>query len=626
MNGDDPVCGIVGFVGHSDAVEAVLDGLARLEYRGYDSAGLAAFDGRDLIVIRSAGKVASLREKIERKGMKATVAIGHTRWATHGAPTEQNAHPHCDCRGGVAVVHNGIVENHASLREELRSRGHRFTSETDTEVIAHLIEENIKENVDEGVLGAMRRAFAVLEGTYAVAVVSTAEPGVVYAARRESPLVVGLLGDGALGRDGTALASDPVPILAHTKRVIYLDDGEIARLDRSGVCLWDASGAEKTPRVSVLDWDPERAEKGGYEHFMLKEIFDQPWAIRETLSGRIEFERDAVMLAEVGLPEEKLRSFNRVAIVGCGTAWHAGLIGRNMIERTARVPVQIDCAADFRYRDPIVGERTLTIVISQSGETADTLGALREARGRGAHTLGIVNVPGSSIARECDSLFPTRAGPEIGVASTKAFTSQIVALYLFAIGLGRLRGTLSESDGRRRVRDVLGVADGVQAFLTSRADEVRSTALKYADARNVLYLGRGTGFPLALEGALKLKEISYIHAEGCHAAEMKHGPIALIDREMPVVVLALRGRRYPKIRNNIEEVRARGGRVIALASENDTEIASVVEDVIYLRAESGIMNSVLAAVPLQLFAYHIAAARGLDVDQPRNLAKSVTVE
>jgi len=613
------MCGIVGFTGESAAVAAVLEGLARLEYRGYDSAGVAAVCGDRLRVVRCPGKVASLRDKVAGEELTAPAAIGHTRWATHGAPTEANAHPHTDCKGEIAVVHNGIIENYTELRSELISRGHEFSSETDTEVIAHLIEENLGKDGD-GMLAAMRGATAAIEGTYAFAVVAPSEPGAIYAARRESPLCVGLA-EGA-----TVLASDPVPVVPHTRRVVYLNDGEIAKLTPGGLSVWDSSGAEVDSSVTVLDWDPERAEKGGYDHFMLKEILEQPWSIRETIRDRIDLAKETTALDETGLSIETLRTFERVVIVACGTAWHAGLVARNMIERTSRIPVQVDYAADLRYRDPVMDARTLTIVISQSGETADTIGAMRVAAERGCHVLGIVNVPGSTIARAADSLLPTRAGPEIGVASTKAFTSQIVALYLFAIHLGRVRGTLARDEASRRVRDVLGVADGVQAFLSSRGEEVRKIALRYVEATNALFLGRGTGYPLALEGALKLKEISYIHAEGYHAAEMKHGPIALIDKEMPVVVLALQGRRYPKIRSNIEEVRARGGRVIAIASEGDDDIGSVAEDVIYLRAESGTMNSVLAAVPLQLFAYHIAAARGLDVDQPRNLAKSVTVE
>jgi glucosamine--fructose-6-phosphate aminotransferase (isomerizing) len=619
------LCGIVGFTGAGGAVAAVLDGLKRLEYRGYDSAGVAAITPDGLNVIRAAGKVAALREKVEREaeGLNdaASAAIGHTRWATHGAPTERNAHPHVDASRRVALVHNGIVENYAELRSDLSSRGVEFASDTDTETVVQLIGLGL----EGGMLEAVRGAVGRIAGTYAFAAVSVTEPGVIYAARRESPLVIGLA-DGGPSGEATLVASDPVPILPYTKRVVFLNDGEIARLEPGRVTIWDAAGAERKPEIHVIEWDAERVEKGGYDHFMLKEIFEQPWAIRQTLEGRIDLAREAVTLEGTAPSAEDLRSVERVVIVACGTAWHAGLIGRNMIERTARVPVQVDYASEFRYRDPIVDARTLVIAVSQSGETADTLGALREAKSRGARTLGIVNVPGSTVARESDFLLPTRAGPEIGVASTKAFTGQIVALYLLAIELGRVRGTLPAGEMRRRVRDVLGVADGVQALLTSRAEDIKRIALKYVDARNALYLGRGTGFPLALEGALKLKEISYIHAEGYHAAEMKHGPIALIDEEMPVVVLALRGRRYAKILSNIEEVRSRGGRVIALASDGDDGIRSLAEDVIYLRAESGIMNSVLAAVPLQLFAYHIASARGLDVDQPRNLAKSVTVE
>jgi glucosamine--fructose-6-phosphate aminotransferase (isomerizing) len=609
------VCGIVGFTGAAGAVAAVIDGLQRLEYRVYDSAGIAAL-ADTLTVRRSAGKVVSLAEKVEREGLEAPAAIGHTRWATHGGPTESNAHPHCDCTGRVAVVHNGIIENYAALREELIARGHTLKSETDTETLAHLIEENL----EHGMLEAVRITTSKLVGTYAFAVVSDAEPGIIYGARKESPFVAGI-GDGM-----TMLASDPVPILPHTKRVVYLEDNQIVRLTPDGVEVFDREGSPLEVSVETLDWDPERAEKCGYDHFMLKEIFEQPWAIRETIKDRIDLDSEATRLDETGLTAEQLCAFERVVIVGCGTAWHAGLVGRNMIERTARLPVQVDYAAEFRYRDPVIDAKTLVIAISQSGETADTLGAIREGKARGAMTLGIVNVPGSTIARECDALLPTRAGPEIGVASTKAFTSQIVSLYLFAIHLGRVKGSLSEEDGRRRIRDLLGVADGVQGFLSSRADDVKRISLKYVNATNALFLGRGTGFPLAMEGSLKLKEISYIHAEGYHAAEMKHGPIALIDKEMPVVVLALQGRRYPKIKSNIEEVRARGGRVIAIASEGDTDVTSIAEDVIYMRAESGIMNSVQAAVPLQLLAYYIAAERGLNVDQPRNLAKSVTVE
>jgi len=612
------VCGIVGFAGPSGAVDVVLEGLRRLEYRGYDSAGVAALGAGGLEIVRSVGKVAALAEKVGPLGREAGTAIGHTRWATHGTPTEMNAHPHCDCRRSIAVVHNGIVENYAELREELASRGHELRSDTDTEVIAHLIEEGLAESGD--MLAAMRFAMSRLTGTYACAVVFRAEPEAIWAARREGPLCVGIA-DGA-----TLLASDAVPVLPHTREVVYLNDGDIARLVPGGVRVWDSSGAEAPARATTLDWDPDRAEKGGYDHFMLKEIFEQPWSLRETIRDRIDLGRGAVVLDEAGLAGDELRSFDKIVMVACGTALHAGMVGRNMLERTARVCVQVDNASDFRYRDPIVDSRTLVVAISQSGETADTLGAVREAKGRGARTLGLVNVPGSSIARECDHLLPLRAGPEIGVASTKAFTSQVAALYLFAIHLGYVRGRFAEADLARRVRDVVGVADGVGAFLFTHADDVREIALKYVDARNALFLGRGTGFPLALEGALKLKEISYVHAEGYHAAEMKHGPIALIDEEMPVVVLALKGRRYAKIRSNIEEVRARGGRVIALCSEGDNEIRSCAEGVIPIRAESGIMNSVLAAVPLQLFAYHIAAARGLNVDQPRNLAKSVTVE
>ncbi len=610
------MCGIVGCVGLAPAAAAVLEGLQTLEYRGYDSAGLAVLEGGALRVERVRGRVSELRARLDGRTPSGSAAIGHTRWATHGTPSEANAHPHADCTGRVAVVHNGIVENHRALRKTLEAAGHRFSSDTDSEVLAHLVERHLSEGAD--LPAALRRTMREIEGSAAVAVISADSPGVIVAARRGSPLAVGL----AEGRQ--IVASDALPIVEHTRRVLYLEDNELVVLTPDRVELFDRDGLPVPRPPTAIGWSAVAIQKGGYAHFMLKEIHEQPRAVEDTLRGRVAPGALGVDFGEE-LPEKLFAGVNRIVVVGMGTSWHAGLVGRNMIERLARVPVQVDYAADFRYRDPVLDGDCLVLAISQSGETADTLEAVRLARSMGVRAAVIANVVDSSLAREADGVLYTRAGPEVGVASTKAFTSQITALYMLAIRLGLERGTLVAAEAARRINNLCAAAAELGKVLEVAGD-VERLAKKYAGARDFLFLGRGSGYPLALEGALKLKEVAYIHAEGYHAAEMKHGPIALIDENMPVLFLALKGRRYEKIMSNIQEVRARGGRVIAVASQGDEEIAGHADDVVHIPDEVGMMNAVLAAVPLQLLAYHVAVARGCDVDRPRNLAKSVTVE
>ncbi|HOX04892.1 MAG TPA: glutamine--fructose-6-phosphate transaminase (isomerizing) [Planctomycetota bacterium] len=610
------MCGIIGCVGRTPAAAIVLDGLQALEYRGYDSAGLAVLDGDKLLVERVSGRIADLRARLAGRRLPGTTAIGHTRWATHGMPSEANAHPHADCAGRVAVVHNGIIENHRALRRALEADGHKFSSETDSEVLAHLVERSLAGGAD--LPSALRRAMREIEGSAAVACISADSPGVIVAARRGSPLAIGV----SEGRQ--FVASDALPIVEHTRRVIYLEDDELAVLASDRVELFDRDGLPVPRSPTVIVWNAVAIQKEGYAHFMLKEIHEQPRAIEDTLRGRVAPGLIGVEFGEE-LPAGLLAGMQRMVIVGMGTSWHAGLIGRNMIERLARLPVQVDYAADFRYRDPVIDEHTLVLAISQSGETADTLEAVRLAKSLGVRTAVIANVVDSSLAREADGVLYTRAGPEVGVASTKAFTSQITALCMLAIRLGLERGALAKAEAVRRINDLCATGGELRKVLDTGA-AVERLAGKYAQARDFLFLGRGAGYPLALEGALKLKEVAYIHAEGYHAAEMKHGPIALVDANMPVLFLALKGRRYEKIMSNIQEIRARGGRVIAVASLGDEEIVNQADDVLYVPDEVGMMNAVLATVPLQLLAYHVAVARGCDVDRPRNLAKSVTVE
>ncbi len=610
------MCGIVGYTGPRQGATLVLEGLKRLEYRGYDSAGLAVVTASGLEVHKAPGKIAALEKRLAGRLPEGHTAMAHTRWATHGAPTEANAHPHTDCGGTIAVAHNGIIENAGPLRTALTKRGHVFRSETDTEVLAHLIEElhGKGESLGDAVAGALHQ----VEGTYGIAVLSTREPDTIVAARKGSPLLV------AIGAGENWVASDASAVLAHTRSVVYLDDGEIAVVRPHDYRILDLAAGEKEKTISHVEWDLATIERGGYQHFMLKEIMEQPESVRNTLRGRLLEEEGAVRLGGLNLSDDELLKIDRIVITACGTSWHAGLIGEYMMEELARIPTEVEYASEFRYRNPIVDERTLVVGISQSGETADTLAALREAKRRGARTLGLVNVVGSTIAREVDGGIYLHAGPEIGVASTKAFTSQIAALALLTLQMGRLR-SLSILQGREVVRALARLPELVERVL-AKAPEVEQIAERLVRTANVLYLGRGYNFPVALEGALKLKEISYIHAEGYPAAEMKHGPIALIDDLMPVVFVAPRDAVCQKVVSNVEEVKARGGRVIAIVTAGDTGVARLADQKIEIPETLDLLTPVLSVLPLQLLAYYIAVRRGCNVDQPRNLAKSVTVE
>jgi glucosamine--fructose-6-phosphate aminotransferase (isomerizing) len=604
----------VGYVGPRPALPVLLAGLKRLEYRGYDSAGVALIVDGKLTIQKSAGKIAALEAQLGSETRTATIGIAHTRWATHGAPTSKNAHPHTDCAGNIAVAHNGIIENHAALRQMLVAKGHRFSSDTDTETLAHLIEQFYDGSLEEAVAAALQE----VEGTYGIVVISVKEPDTIVAARSGSPLLLGL------GNGENFVASDPSAVLAYTRSVVYLDEGNLAVVKPSGYQVKDRHAVPLSKEVRQIEWDLATIERGGYPHFMLKEICEQPESIRNTLRGHLLEEEGTARLGGLNLTSEQLLSVNRIVLTACGTSWHSALVGEYMIEELARLPAEVEYASEFRYRNPLVDEHTLVIVISQSGETADTLAALREAKRRGARTLGIVNVVGSSIAREVDGGIFLHAGPEIGVASTKAFTSQIAALALFTLYLGRLR-SLSILQGREIVKALKKLPEQLEAVLATRP-LIEQLAERYTRASNVLYLGRGYNFPVALEGALKLKEISYIHAEGYPAAEMKHGPIALIDELMPVLFVAPRDAVHTKIMSNIEEVRARGGQVIAVVTEGDAEITAIVDHAIPIPETLDMLTPILSAVPLQLLAYHVAVRRGCNVDQPRNLAKSVTVE
>jgi glucosamine--fructose-6-phosphate aminotransferase (isomerizing) len=618
------MCGIVGYTGAGEAPPLILQGLRRLEYRGYDSAGIATIvDGR-LDVRKAAGKIAELEKQLENQPLRGTTGIGHTRWATHGAPTTANAHPHTDGSDSVALVHNGIIENHDVLRTRLVEMGHEFRSETDTEVLCHLIEEVYDGSLEE----AVARALSHVEGAYGIAVIHADEPGKIVVARMGSPLLIGL---GENGDREVFASSDVAAIIRHTRQVVYMDDGELAVLRPDGHILLDisetADGGKARPvskEVSRVDWDLGKIERGGYRHFMLKEIFEQPDTIRDAMRGRLLEEEGMAKLGGLFPLAATLENVERIVITACGTSWHAALCGEYMLEEYARIPVEVEYASEFRYRRPIVTDGTLVMAISQSGETADTLAAMREAKSRGASVMGVVNVVGSTIARETDGGVYIHSGPEIGVASTKAFTGQLTVLALFTLLMARARG-LSILEGREIVAALRQLPDLVRAAL-EQAPVVQEIAREYADSANFLYLGRGFHFPVALEGALKLKEISYIHAEGYPAAEMKHGPIALIDRNMPVVFIAPSDSVYQKVASNVEEVKARGGRVIAIVSDGNSNLASRVDHVIPVPATIDMLQPLLTVIPLQLLAYHIAVLRGCDVDQPRNLAKSVTVE
>ena len=608
------MCGIVGYVGPRVATQVLIDGLKRLEYRGYDSAGVALQNGKGIETRKAAGKIAALEAAVLSDPIEGTSGIAHTRLATHGAPNECNAHPHHDCTGTIAVVHNGIIENFGVLRKMLENDGHTFVSETDTEVLAHLIEAAFDGNLEEAVIDSLH----LVEGTYGIAVVSSKDPGKIVAARKGSPLLLGL-GDGE-----NFLASDAAAILQYTREVVYLDDGEMAVITKDSYKVFDLQARMLTKRVSKIDWDLDMIEKGGFEHFMLKEIFEQPTTITNTMRGRLVTEQGFSKLGGLNLSKEDLDNIDNVVITACGTSWHSALIGELLIEELARIPVEVEYASEFRYRNPIITERTLCIVISQSCETADTLAAMREAKRRGAKTLGLVNVVGSTIAREDDGGVYLHAGPEIGVASTKAFTSQVIALLLLTLKLAR-RHNLSLESGREIAQAMERLPGQVKQIL-DRAKDIEAVADQFKDATNFLYLGSGFNFPVALEGALKLKEISYIHAEGYPAAEMKHGPIALIDADMPVVFIAPHDAVFDKVVSNIQEVKARGGRVIALTSRDEPALKKLVDYDFRIPETLDILNPILTVIPLQLLAYYIAARRGLNVDQPRNLAKSVTVE
>jgi glucosamine--fructose-6-phosphate aminotransferase (isomerizing) len=609
------MCGIVGYLGRENAVPFLLEGLKRLEYRGYDSAGIAVMQGGKVEIRRSVGKLANLDKAVQQRPIHGMTGIGHTRWATHGKPSEENAHPHRS--GGCVLVHNGIIENYVSLREQLRREGYRFDSETDTEVVAHLIERAMKQGL--GLSEAVRAATKDIRGSYALAVICEREPGTMVAARFGCPLVIGPTANAAW------VASDVMAMLAHTREVMFLEDGDMAVINGTGIRILDPDGREVSRAQTRINWDAEAAEKGGYPHFMLKEIHEQPHAILDTLRGRYSLDLGRAELQDIQVTDEELAATGRVWIVACGTSWHAGSVGKYMLEELIRTPVIVDIGSEFRYRDPIIDKSDLFIMISQSGETADTLAAAREAKSKGAKVISIVNVVGSSLARESDGVLYTRCGPEIGVASTKAFTAQIVALYLLALHLGRARRRLTAEDIRLWIERCLGLPALVEHVLKREA-EIISIAKRYHNKRNFLYLGRGINYPIALEGALKLKEISYIHAEGYAAGEMKHGPIALIDKDMPVVVLAPRDRLYEKTVSNLMEVKARRAPVIAFVSAGERDLARVADDVFTIPDVPELLTPIPFVVALQLLAYHIAVLRGTDVDQPRNLAKSVTVE
>jgi glucosamine--fructose-6-phosphate aminotransferase (isomerizing) len=620
------MCGIVGYVGNKQVVPLIIDGLRKLEYRGYDSAGIAVVNDDHVLEIRRAeGKLRNLEEAIRLSPIDGTYGIGHTRWATHGRPTEENAHPHRDCTGRVVVVHNGIIENYLQLKERLRQKDHQFVTETDTEIIAHLIEEYLKKG--DSFEKSVRLAMCDLRGIFALSIINADQPDTIIAVRQGPPVVIGL------GDREFFVASDIPPILQHTRDVFFLGDGEIAVITRDAVSVTDFQGNSVQPSIQRITWDPIMAEKGGFKHFMLKEIYEQPRAVRDTMQGRISLDTGRVFLDEMkNITEADFKRFNAIKIAACGTSWHAGLAGKYMIEQLGRVPVDVDYASEFRYRDPVMDENTLLLVISQSGETADTIAALREAKELGAKVLAICNVQGSMIMREADGTILTHAGPEIGVASTKAFTSQMVALYLLGLYLGELRGALSMEEARRHTQELAELPVKLEHLL-NESDSIEELSREFFRSTDFLYLGRGINFPVALEGALKLKEISYIHAEGYPAGEMKHGPNALIDERLPVMFINTRETgnhsselRYEKTHSNIVEVKAREGIVISILTEGDT-MSSVVSDyVIEIPEASDLLTPILSIIPLQLLAYHIAVRRGCDVDQPRNLAKSVTVE
>lgn len=608
------MCGIVGYIGEKDAVPVLIGGLRRLEYRGYDSAGVAVVTNGRVSVRKRVGKLRVLAEDLEKSPLPGKVGVGHTRWATHGAPSEVNSHPHSDNSGTIHLVHNGIIENYQALKERMIAEGHTFRSQTDTEVVAHLVGKYYRGDLAQ----AVRDALKEVEGAYAIGVVCDQEPDVLVAARCGSPLIVGL------GEGENFIASDVPAILNHTRRIIYLDDHEVIRITKDGVTVTDLDGNVVEKPVHTIEWDASAAEKGGYPHFMLKEIHEQPQVIRDTLRGR--FAADgSITLDDMRISDDELRAIEKIVIISCGTAWHAGLVGKYLLESFVGIPCEVDLSSEFRYRNPLVDESTLVMTVTQSGETADTLAGLREAKRRGSKVVSICNVVGSSIARESNGVIYQHAGPEIGVASTKAYTSQVTCFVLFTMYLGRLRGALSDERISEMVSELKELPGKIEKVLADQSAILECTE-KYHTAQSSLYLGRSYNFPSALEGALKLKEISYIHAEGYAAGEMKHGPIALVDPSLPVVCVCVKSAVYDKMISNIQEIRARSGKVIAVATEGDTAILEHADDVLYVPETPEYLSPIVVAVPLQLLAYHIAVRRGCDVDQPRNLAKSVTVE
>jgi glucosamine--fructose-6-phosphate aminotransferase (isomerizing) len=612
------MCGIVGYIGFREAWPIVIKGLKRLEYRGYDSAGIALIGETGLNIYKKAGKVVELENFAEGKDQSGSVGIGHTRWATHGAPSDRNSHPHTSNDGQLSIIHNGIIENYATIKEELEKRGHTFNSDTDTEVLVHLIEE-IYKNENNDLLEAVRLALHEVNGAYAIVVMDKANPDQLIAARKGSPMVIGV------GEGEYFIASDATPIVEYTKNVIYLQDNEIAFLKRDDLTIKRLDNVEQTPYIHELEMKLEMLEKGGYEHFMLKEIYEQPRSIRDCLRGRIYPNEGRVQLGGLQEYAEKFKNIDRIIIIACGTSWHAGLVGEYLIEEYARIPVEVEYASEFRYRNPIITEKDIVIAISQSGETADTMAAIEMAKEKGATIFGVCNVVGASIPRITDAGAYTHAGPEIGVASTKAFTAQVTVLTLIAFFMAQQKGTVNNSKMVELLTELDLIPERVQKALEADA-MIQEIAAKFKDSRNCLFLGRGSGFPVALEGALKLKEISYIHAEGYPAAEMKHGPIALIDEEMPVVVIATKNSSYEKVISNIQEVKARKGIVLAIVTEGDETVKAMADYVIEIPDASEAFLPLLATIPLQLLSYHIAVLRGCNVDQPRNLAKSVTVE
>jgi len=607
------MCGIVGYVGHRQAHEVLFQGLARLEYRGYDSAGIAIAGKNKLEVRRREGKLQNLIDSIAAEPMTGTTGIGHTRWATHGAPCERNAHPHRDCTGNIAVAHNGIVENYVTLREQLIAEGHKFTSDTDTEVVAHLIEHYYRGDLLVAVASTLRD----LEGAFALTVVHELEPEHLIAARKDSPLIIGA------GEEENIIASDIPAVLEYTREIVVLHDMELADVSADGIAVYDLGLTQVTPEMMTVEWDLDAAEKGGYEDFMLKEIHEQPTAIRETLRGR--FVDGCVQLSELDMTAEQISAINRVFIVACGTSYNAGLVAKTLIEKWARIPVEVQVSSEFRYSNPIVDENTLVVAITQSGETADTLAGVREARAHGAKAIAITNVVGSRVTRESDGVIYTHAGPEIGVAATKTFTAQIIALNVLALRLAQAKGTLTEDEIAGIFEELGKLPDIVQEILDDSYN-IEACAAEYIHAHTSLFLGRGVGVPIAMEGALKLKEISYIHAEAYAAGEMKHGPIALITEEVPVVGIAIKSSTYEKVISNIEEVRARKARVVLVATQGNVQAANHAEHVLFVPETSELLSAIPATIPLQLLSYYIAKLRGCNVDQPRNLAKSVTVE